>query len=464
MNRKAFFLFCALLCCTFGFAQGSDLQQRVDSDIKSVNRLWNNGEFKDAFEKLRNLEMIISNDSKSSAEQKAGLRYQVSRERMNMYMRLRKSNRIYDQIENMERYAKASGQEDMMNDLLYNKAIYYYSFGKTAQGNEVFAQMADRLTASKDYDKVDAAYQTLINSGRKSGNASMVSQAYDRYIVWKDSVSAIKVADEIGALKKQIAADKASIDEKDSSLSSRRAVIIALAILAAALAAALVFGAIVLLRFIMLTRKQKKTISEANENNALKAKFISNISAQMEPTLRKLDSHIPEVKAIQDFTSHIQLLSDLDTAEGQLELEDVNISTFCDDIMAQIREKTASGVTLKVDAPKMTASLHKGYVSHILLHLLENAAEFTPADGRISLDYKKRGPHAHQFIVTNTGSTIPEEQRANIFKPFREVRDLTTGDGLGLPICRQMAMKMNGDLDIDTDFTKGTRFVLNLHV
>ena len=44
-----------------------------------------------------------------------------------------------------------------------------------------------------------------------------------------------------------------------------------------------------------------------------------------------------------------------------------------------------------------------------------------------------------------------------------EAKDLTTGDGLGLPICRQMALKMDGDLEIDPEYTKGTRFVLSLH-
>ena len=51
-----------------------------------------------------------------------------------------------------------------------------------------------------------------------------------------------------------------------------------------------------------------------------------------------------------------------------------------------------------------------------------------------------------------------------MFKPFLEIRDLTTGDGLGLPICKQMAQNMNGDLAIDPQFTKGARFVLDLNV
>jgi signal transduction histidine kinase len=67
-------------------------------------------------------------------------------------------------------------------------------------------------------------------------------------------------------------------------------------------------------------------------------------------------------------------------------------------------------------------------------------------------------------MVSNTGEAIPEEKHEDVFKPFLEIHDLTKGDGLGLPICKQMAMRMNGDLEIDSTFTKGTRFVLDLHV
>jgi signal transduction histidine kinase len=112
----------------------------------------------------------------------------------------------------------------------------------------------------------------------------------------------------------------------------------------------------------------------------------------------------------------------------------------------------------------MSALINREYVSHILLHLLNNAAEYTPEGGSITIDFKKRSQHTHQFIVSDTGCGIPEEQRDNLFKPFLEIRDLTKGDGLGLPICKQMALKMDGDLDIDPAFTKGTRFVLELHV
>ena len=333
-----------------------------------------------------------------------------------------------------------------------------------AQGNAVFKEMAQKLTSSKEYDKVEEAYKTLIANGRRSNSASMVAQSYSSYTAWKDSVTALKYADEISALKKQIADNEATISDKDSSLTTRWAIIIGLGVLAAALAAALIVGAIVLLRFILLTRKQQKTIKLANDNNALKAKFISNISAQLEPTLKKLDSRQPEVKALLDFSEHIQTLSELENSmDEEVEMEEVQMAQFCEDIVSQIRNKVRQDVTVKVDAPRMSALINRDYVSHILLHMLDNAVLYTPEEGHIALDFKKRGAHTHQFLVSNTGSTIPEEQRDNIFKPFLEIRDLTKGDGLGLPICKQMALKMKGDLDIDPAFTKGVRFILELH-
>ena len=444
------------------YAGKGQIRQGVECGTKATALYYKENYYKEAFDLLQRIEQAIQSKEQDGSK-KAALKYLTVKERLEMYIRMRRSANALDQINAMETLANATGDESVKNDLLYNKAIYYYTFGQNAQGNAVFKEMADKLTASKEYDKVDQVYQTLIANGRKAGNANLVAQSYSSYLAWKDSANALKHADEIGALKKQIADNEAAISEKDSSLTSRQLIIIGLCILAAALAAALAVGAVILLRFIALTRKQKKTIRQANENNALKAKFISNISAQLDPTLQKLDSRAPEVKALLDFSKHIQTLSELENTDGEVELEDTQVQQFCESLADKVRDKVKSGVTLTVNAPSMSAKINQEYVSHILLHLLSNAAEYTPEGGKIWLDYKKRGAHVHQFLVSDTGQGIPEEKREEIFKPFREIRDLTTGDGLGLPICKQMAINMNGDLDIDPEFTKGTRFVLNLH-
>ena len=446
------------------YAAKGNMKRAVDCGTKAVALYYKKENYyKEAFDLLRRIDQTII-ASKPIASKAAALHYYTTKQRLQMYIKLRRVDGAKDQLKIMESQASTASDETITNDLLYTKAIYYYTFGLNEKGNAVFKEMAEKLTAKKDYDKVDEVYQTLIANGRRSNNASMVAQSYKNYMAWKDSVSAKKTAAEIDSLKQQITTHEETIADKDSSLSARRMVIIGLAVLAVALAAALVLGALVFMRFVVLTRKQKKTIKQLNESNALKAQFISNISAQLEPTLKKLDKSIPEVKALQDFSQHIQTLSHLESVAGEkVELEDTPVPPLCEGLMNEIRGKERNNVTLKVNAPQMSASINKEYVTHILRHLLANAAEYTPEMGSITLEYRKRGAHKFQFLVTNTGQTIPEERRDEVFKPFVEVKDLAKGDGLGLPICRQMAQNMGGDLTIDPEYTKGTRFVLDLY-
>lgn len=184
----------------------------------------------------------------------------------------------------------------------------------------------------------------------------------------------------------------------------------------------------------------------------------------MEPTLDTLDPKLPGVQALRTFSAHIQELSELENSLSEpYEMQEENISAFCENVMNKIRGKVQEDVSLIVNAPKLNIKINPEHLERILLHLLENAAEYTPAGGKIGLDFKKRGAHTHQFIISDTGCGIAEEQRENIFKPFTEVKDLTQGDGLGLPICALIAAKMNGSLTLDSSYAKGTRFVLELH-
>ena len=364
----------------------------------------------------------------------------------------------------LEETAKAAENDSLSNDFLYTQADYYYTFGMNSQGDTAFKKLIEQYKQQKNYAKVDECYKTLISIARKANNAGLVARTYDKYIIWTDSVKALTAQDELNIVKKKYDESLATIQEKDDSLSAKQYIIIGLCILAAVLAAALAIGAVILLRFIMLTRKQKKAISIANAHNELKTEFIQNISSQMEPTLDTLDPKLPGVQALRTFSGHIQELSELENSLSEpYEVQEKNISTFCESVMDKVRGKVQEDVTLTVNAPKLNVKINPEHLERILLHLLENAAEYTPAGGKIWLDFKKRGAHTHQFIISDTGCGIPEEQREDIFKPFTEVKDLTKGDGLGLPICSLIAAKMNGSLTLDSSYTKGARFVLELH-
>ena len=443
------------------YANRGEIKLATECATKATAMYYRENFWQEAFDLLRRADQTIS-ASKLTTPERAACHYWVSKERFQMYMKMHRAESAKEHLSAMDNQVNLSGDDALKNDLLYSKTIYYYTFGLTAQGNATFKEMVNKLTASKEFDKVDEVYQTLIANGRKSNNASLVAQSYSNYLAWKDSTDAIKHADEIKALKDQIAQNEAEIADKDSSLTMRWAVIIGLLILAGALAAALVLGGIVLMRFILQTRKQKKVIELANDSNALKAKFISNMSAQLEPTLKKLDNRQPEVQALLDFSKHVQTLSELENSDAEQEMEEVQVHQFCEEMTGQIQNAVQKDVQLVVNAPKMSAMIYRPYVSHILTHLLKNAAEYTPAEGKITIEFKKRGQHKIEFHVSDTGCGIAEEKREDVFKPFLEIHDLTKGDGLGLPTCKQMALKMGGDLNIDPEYIRGTRFVLEL--
>ena len=446
------------------FAAQEKYNQAVECGINASALYHRENYYKEDFELLRNSEQLIGTGELKLKKGLPELRFRINKERLQMYIKTKNPVRAKEQLNKLEETAKTVHNDSLSNDLLYTQANYYYTFGMNTQGDAAFKKLIQQYKQQKNYSKVDECYKPLIDIARKPGNAGLVARTYDKYIIWTDSVKALTAQDELNMLKNKYDESLVTIQEKDNSLSSKQYIIIGLCVLVIILAVALVLGAIILMRFILLTRKQKKAISIANEHNELKTQFIQNISTQMEPTLDTLDSKLPGVQALRTFSNHIQELSELEnTISEPYEMQEKNISTFCESVMDKIRNKTQEDVTLAVNAPKLNVKINPEHLERILLHLLENAAEYTPAGGKIWLDFKKRGAHTHQFIISDTGSGIPEEQRENIFKPFTEVKDLTQGDGLGLPICSLIATKMNGSLILDSSYTKGARFILELH-
>ena len=439
-------------------------QKRYDKAVEcgiNVSALYHRENYyKEAFETLYNTEIFLAEGEKNSRKPMPALRFGISKERLRMYIKLKNSARAKEQLNRLTELAGEAKNDSLDNDLLYTQATYYYTFGMNTQGDDAINRLTGKYKERKDYGKVDECYKNLIGIARQANNAALVARTYDRYLLWNDSVNALVAQEKLDALQQKYDESLETIRQKDESLGTKQYIIVGLCALAAILAAALVLGAVVLLRYVLLTRKQKKAVATANEHNRLKTGFIRNISVQMEPTL---DPNEPGVQALRAFSAHIQELSELENRSEPYELEEKNVSAFCEGVMDKVRGKTREDVTLTVNAPKLNVKISPAQLERILLHLLENAAGHTPEGGKIWLDFKKRGAHTHQFIVSDTGCGVPEELRENLFKPFTGVKVLTEGDGLGLPICSLIAARMNGSLTLDETYTKGARFILELH-
>ena len=66
------------------------------------------------------------------------------------------------------------------------------------------------------------------------------------------------------------------------------------------------------------------------------------------------------------------------------------------------------------------------------------------------------------FIVEDTGPGLPKEAMYMIEKPFTKVDETSEGLGLGLPLCKRHAVTLGGALVLDTSYTNGCRFILEL--
>ncbi len=68
------------------------------------------------------------------------------------------------------------------------------------------------------------------------------------------------------------------------------------------------------------------------------------------------------------------------------------------------------------------------------------------------------------FHVSDTGSGIPDDKLKAIFDVFVKVDEFAVGAGLGLPICREMARQLGGDIGYETTLGKGSHFWLKLPI
>lgn len=461
------------------FADKGDYVQAIECGTKAAFLYYRENYYQEAFDLCRQMSQFLITEEQKAQKTFYDQRFLVTKERLQMYIQLKNAAQAQLQLTELGNLASQSGNNKLSDDLLYTEASYYYTFGQNERGDIAFQKLINQYKEKKEYDKVSECYKNLITIARKANNAPMVERTYEKYIVWTDSVKALNAQDELSALQREYDKSQQTIQEKDDKLSGKQYLIVGLCTFVAILIAALLLLVFLVLRFIVLNKKLKNIIQTTNEHNEQQARFIQNISEQMKPTLDRLDISAGELRttapkqaesiqtridALKQFSVNIQELSSLESSLLEpYETQSVSVGSFCKKAMEMMKDEVQPDVETIVDAPQLEIKVNAGQLERILLHLLKNAALYTTS-GKIRLEFKRKGAHICQFIVSDSGTGIPTEQKENIFKPFSEAKDLAQGDGLGLPICALIANKMNGNLSIDTEYNKGCRFILVLRV
>jgi len=115
--------------------------------------------------------------------------------------------------------------------------------------------------------------------------------------------------------------------------------------------------------------------------------------------------------------------------------------------------------------PSLTVFADRDKVQQILVNLLANAMKFTPAGGSVELDWRVEDDSL-LVRVRDTGPGIPPEKIEQIFEPFVQLHAPGSlpagGTGLGLPISRDLARAMGGDISATSTFGVGSVFTVAL--
>jgi len=112
------------------------------------------------------------------------------------------------------------------------------------------------------------------------------------------------------------------------------------------------------------------------------------------------------------------------------------------------------------DMPPLLAD--PGQLQQVLLNLLTNALDATPAGGRVRLEARATrqadGRPGVAVTVSDSGPGIPAEILGRIFDPFFTTKPAGQGTGLGLAICRDIVREHGGTIDVQSQEGRGTTF------
>ena len=151
-----------------------------------------------------------------------------------------------------------------------------------------------------------------------------------------------------------------------------------------------------------------------------------------------------------------------------------NVVVQAHDALAPVAKAKRCGLSLHVDSA-LSAQVRGDAMRlrQILVHLIDNAIKFSSGvarSGDVQVLASLADGNAErcpiQISVTDNGVGMDAATQARLFVPFTQADAGTTkefgGAGLGLTISQRLAKLMGGDLAVESELGKGSRFTLHL--
>ena len=256
----------------------------------------------------------------------------------------------------------------------------------------------------------------------------------------------------------------------------------------------LLIGLMFLLIMAIIKTGQDLLRSEQNKQQAIaarasQAKFLANMSHEIRTPsnagigMNEMIRRENDINAIQEYARNVQsastmllgLVNDiLDFSKiesGQLELVEDNYSIaglIQTEILLLKARANSKAIATKLDIdPYIPSGLYGDElrIKQIVTNVLSNAVKYTQEGSvsfQLSFDWMDEEHVRLVFTVTDTGVGIRKEDLSKLFDSFKRLEQNKNrnieGTGLGLNIAKQLVELMNGTIEVESEYGKGSTF------
>ena len=158
------------------------------------------------------------------------------------------------------------------------------------------------------------------------------------------------------------------------------------------------------------------------------------------------------------FVENYRKLQKLSTPQRK----EISVGTLINDIQKLF---STSEFHFHVDNEDLIINIDRTQIEQMLINLLKNAKEACEQQSNPTIDlYIGSGNHNREVVisVSDNGEGILPEVQERIFTPFFTTKQ--GGSGIGLSICKQIAILHEGTINLSSEIGKGTRVEVILPV
>ena len=248
---------------------------------------------------------------------------------------------------------------------------------------------------------------------------------------------------------------------------------------------------IIAMAYIVQVRKKhivemKKAYVKAMESEKMKTAFIQNVTHEVRTPLNIITGfaqvianpdmaesaeerkHISTM--MQKSTRQVTILMDeiiglslIDSTEQVTKDDDTNINRMLRKLTEEYRDHATCDTEVKMETTlpdDYTLKTNENMLHRIMNCLMENAVKYTQK-GSITIR-TKQDDEVLKIAIEDTGSGIPEHEAEHIFDRFVKLDNFKEGIGLGLSLSRKLAQQLGGNVELDTTYKDGARFIVTL--